>query len=107
MSQLTLETLTMPAADLGPLNPLPTLAASQTNSLQIDDSIPDDARKHLGWGCNVSALPYLLQDQYNRTRTLKPFTVAILENSLLRATFLLQLGGRLWSLIHKPTGRNL
>ena len=31
----------------------------------------------------------------------------MLENDVLRATFLLDLGGRLWSLVHKPTGREL
>ena len=35
------------------------------------------------------------------------FRVAVLENEHLRATFLLELGGRLWSLLHKPTGREL
>ena len=35
------------------------------------------------------------------------FRVAVLENDHLRATFLLELGGRLWSLLHKPTGREL
>src|SRR5438477_3225802 len=107
MSQLTIETLTLPAAELGPLNPLPTLASSKIEPLKIDDTVPEDARKHLGYGCNISPLPYLLQDQYTRTRTDKPFTVAVLENVFLRATFLLQLCGRLRSPIHKPTNRNL
>ena len=31
----------------------------------------------------------------------------VLENDILRATFLLELGGRLWSLLHKPSGREL
>jgi len=30
-----------------------------------------------------------------------------LENETLRATFLLEMGGRLWSLFHKPSGREL
>jgi hypothetical protein len=33
--------------------------------------------------------------------------VAVLENDTLKATFMLELGGRLRSLIHKPTGREL
>ena len=35
------------------------------------------------------------------------FAAAVLENETLRATFLLELGGRLWSLYHKPSGREL
>ena len=33
--------------------------------------------------------------------------LAELENDVYRATFLLDLGGRLWSLVHKPSGREL
>jgi len=70
----------MPAASLGPDNPLPSLG-----------------------GC----LPYRLQNLYNRDRKPRAFKSAVLENDFLRATFLPELGGRLWSLIHKPSGREL
>jgi len=33
--------------------------------------------------------------------------VAVLENEALRASFFLELGGRMWSLVHKPSGREL
>lgn len=79
-SSLRMETFRMPAADLGPDNPLPALA-----------------------GC----LPYPLQNRYNRERRPRDFKVAVLENEILRAAFLLEFGGRLWSLIHKPSGREL
>src|SRR5205823_5360698 len=45
---------------------------------------------------------YRLQDQYDRNRKPRAFKAAVLENEHLRATFVLELGGRLWSLIHKP-----
>ncbi|MEI6219601.1 MAG: DUF5107 domain-containing protein [bacterium] len=70
----------MPAASLGPDNPLPSLG-----------------------GC----LPYRVQNQYDRDRKPRSFKSAVLENDFLRATFLPELGGRLWSLIHKPSGREL
>ncbi len=81
MTILQIETYTMPAASLGPDNPLPALGNS--------------------------CLPYRVQNRYDRLRKDRAFQVVRLENEILRATFLMELGGRLWSLIHKPSGREL
>jgi hypothetical protein len=48
-----------------------------------------------------------MQDGYTRQRRPQDFRVAVLENEYLRAAFVLELGGRLWSLVHKPSGREL
>jgi len=80
MSELRIETYRMPAARLGPENPLPPLD-----------------------GC----MPHRLQDDYDRTRKEREFRAVVLENEGLRATFLTELGGRLWSLLHKPSNREL
>lgn len=80
MSELTIGTYTMPAAHLGPENPLPPLG---------------------------KCLPHRLQDDYDRTRTKREFKAVVLENEILRATFLIELGGRMWSLFHKPSDREL
>ena len=64
-------------------------------------------RHNIGYGRVGSVLPYLVQDGYGRDRRPVEHKVAVLENDVLRATFLLDLGGRLWSLVHKPTGREL
>ena len=80
MSELRIETLGMPAADLGPENPLPPLDR---------------------------CLPHRLQDDFDRIRKEREFKVVVLENEVLRATFLIELGGRLWSLVHKPLNREL
>ena len=64
-------------------------------------------RHNIGYGRVGSVLPYLVQDGYGRDRRPAEHKVAVLENDVLRATFLLDLGGRLWSLVHKPTGREL
>ena len=58
-------------------------------------------------GQEGNSLPYRLQDDYDRVRRPRVFKTAVLENEILRATFLLELGGRLWSLVHKPSGREL
>ena len=80
MSDFRIETFKMPSANLGPENPLPPLD-----------------------GC----LPHRLQDNYDRVKRDREFKVVVLENEFLKATFLLELGGRLWSLIHKQTNREL
>ena len=80
MSEMRIETYRMPAANLGSENPLPPLD---------------------------ECLPHRLQDDYDRSRDMRDFKVAVLENEYLRAIFLLELGGRLWSLFHKPSNREL
>lgn len=109
MTQLRMETLIINAAELGPVNPLPDLKppGSSPAKAEVDDSVPEETRRHLGYGSEPHMLPYPLRDGYNRVKRSRPFTVAILENRFLRATFLLDLGGRLWSLVHKPSGREL
>jgi tetratricopeptide (TPR) repeat protein len=99
----------MPAADLGPENPLPPITpiAVPQAAPKIDASVDPEDRDFLGWGCPPGLLPYRLQDGYDRQRTPRAFRVAVLENQHLRATFFPELGGRLWSLVHKPTGREL
>ena len=108
MSELRLETLTMPTADVGPVNPLPPLFATADLHAVVDPGEADAEMRHnVGYGRVRSVLPYLVQDGYGRDRRPAEHKVAVLENDVLRATFLLDLGGRLWSLVHKPTGREL
>ena len=108
MSELRLETLTMPTADVGPVNPLPPLFSTADLHTVVDPGEADAEMRHnIGYGRVRSVLPYLVQDGYGRDRRPAEHKVAVLENDVLRATFLLGLGGRLWSLVHKPTGREL
>ncbi len=110
MSELRLDTWTMPAARLGPENPLPELAppaAPHGEKLKVHESVPADMLTYMGYGAVNGCLPYRLQSDYGRTLAPRSFRIAVLENDVLRATFLLELGGRLWSLFHKPSGREL
>ncbi len=52
-------------------------------------------------------LPYTDQDEYDRNLVPREMDCAILENEHLRATFVLDLGGRLWSLYSKTEEREL
>lgn len=108
-SELRIEEFTMPAGRLGPENPLPPLRqlARTHGEVQVHESVPEEARRYLGYGLDTGLLPYGIQDDYGRDRLERAFRVAVLENSRFKATFLLELGGRLWSLVHKPSGREL
>ena len=63
--------------------------------------------RNIRYGNVSSVLPYLLQDDYSRELVPQETSVAILENSYLRAIVLLDFGGRLWSLQDKVGGREL
>lgn len=54
-----------------------------------------------------TVLPYRQQDAYDRVVADSEQRVAVMENEYLRAEFLLDLGGRLWSLFDKKAGREL
>ncbi len=106
MTELRLETLTIPAARLGRENPLAPLHSYHTASI----SEPGDEAPSVDYpdrGNEASILPYSLQDDYDRSEQPRIFKTAVLENDILRATFILELGGRLWSLFYKPSGREL
>jgi hypothetical protein len=110
MSKFTMTTYTMPAASLGKDNPLPDLksVADPHAKIEIDETtVSAEEARYMGWGRIHTILPYTIQDGYNRSRRARAFKAAVLENEHLRATFLPQLGGRLWSLFDKDTGREL
>ena len=108
MSELRIETWTVPAAELGPENPLPPLRPGREIH-EIDDApgVPDEMVRNMQYGRIATPLPYTMQDRYDRNRQPRGFRVAVLENETLRAAFFLEMGGRLWSLVHKPSGREL
>ena len=109
MSELRVETWQMPAARFGRDNPFPQLVSfrSATAGEEVDGSISEEDRQHFGYGLNAGWLPHRPQDDYDRVRRDRSFVAIVLENDVLRATFLTEVGGRLWSLVHKPSQREL
>lgn len=109
MSELRIETLTIPAAGLGPENPLPPLAGERDIHAQLDPipGVSEEMQRNIAYGRIPNILPYTMQDGYTRDLHPRDFRVAVLENEHLRATFMLELGGRLRSLVHKGSGREL
>ncbi len=110
MTHLKLEKIPVLAADFDPgPNPLPPIRQLKSVPwpVEVGDDILVQDRKYFNYGCINPLLPYQIQDNYNRTRSSKLLDAYILENDSLRATFLPQFGGRLWSLIYKPKNREL
>ncbi|MER0240531.1 DUF5107 domain-containing protein [Streptomyces sp. HSW2009] len=103
-------TLTLPAAPLGPENPLPALRPLDEVH-QIDDrtraGLPDQMARQVAYEPLRSILPTRLRDAYTRERVTTELDAIVIENDRLRATVLPGLGGRVASLFHKPTGREL
>ncbi|MBI5817709.1 MAG: DUF5107 domain-containing protein [Verrucomicrobia bacterium] len=105
---LRTEPYTLPAADVGPENPLPMFRGDKEDDVsKLDPAIPEADRRYLGWRTAWRCLPHRMQDGYNRNRKTRTFESLVLENEFLRATFLPQFGGRLVSLVQKPGGREL
>ncbi|NEB77795.1 DUF5107 domain-containing protein [Streptomyces sp. SID14478] len=110
MTVVRREVLTLPGAALGPVNPLPPLRPlDEVHVLdeRSKEDLPLDMARQLGWRPLRSVLPERLRDGYGRERTSVALDALVIENDRLRATVLPGLGGRVASLFHKPTGREL
>ncbi|MFJ3909296.1 DUF5107 domain-containing protein [Streptomyces vinaceus] len=102
--------LNLPAAPLGPENPLPVLRApadAHTLDERSREGLPRDMARQIGYEPLRSLLPVRLRDGYRRRRQEREFEAVVLENAHLRVTVLPGLGGRVHSLVHVPTGREL
>ncbi len=104
---LTFTDFSLVMASPGPGNGLPILdsggAVDLTDEQYATIAGPEFVRRQ------PTVLPYDSQDGFGRDATEQTTPVAVLENEHLRATFLLGLGGRLWSLtdhgrelLHQP-----
>lgn len=99
----------MPAASMGKLNPLPDIKNISYIHAKIDttENIPERHRKYINKGMIPTMLPYCQQDGYDRNRKERAFNSIVIENEYIKAVFLPELGGRLWSLIDKTENKEL
>jgi tetratricopeptide (TPR) repeat protein len=105
--------LTLPTSVWGRPSPLPNIFGTGDihASSGFEDAategptgeIAEDARPSRG----QTAMPYLDQDAYSAHEEQQEHATIVLENEHLTATFLPGLGGRLWSLLDRDTGREL
>ncbi|WP_406471890.1 DUF5107 domain-containing protein [Streptomyces sp. NBC_01615] len=104
------DVLTLPAAELGPDNPLPPLRPLD-EAHRIDErdreGLPRDMARQIGYEPLRSVLPERIRDGYDRQRAPRETDAIVIENDRLRATVLPGYGGRVVSLFHKPSHREL
>ena len=99
----------IPAATLGPDNPLPDIKNVDYihSEIEVTKAVPRRLATYIDKGMVSTMLPYTQQDYYDRKRIQRLFKAVILENSHLKAVFLPELGGRLWSLWDRDANREL
>ena len=108
MTTLDIRSIVFAMPHRRPENPLPPLRLVGDLHDDVDGTgLDEEMARNIRYGHVSSVLPYLLQDDYSPELVPHETTVAILENSYLRAMVLLEFGGRLWSLQDKVAGREL
>ncbi|WP_245996189.1 DUF5107 domain-containing protein [Streptomyces armeniacus] len=102
--------LTLPVAPVGPENPLPPLLPlDEMHTIEESEraALPPSMARQVGYEPLSSVLPTRILDGYGRDRAPAGLDTLVIESDRLRATVLPGLGGRIHSLHHKPTGREL
>lgn len=99
----------MPAAGLGNSNPMPDIKnISYIHAgYELTSNVREEEKNNIGKGMISTLLPYKIQDGYNRDKKEHVFKAAVVENDLVKAVFLPELGGRLWSIYDKKLQREL
>ena len=99
--------LKIPVTDLGEEASIPDLIGEKILQNRLKFDLEEDDDIYGGYGRLNNAYPYRQFNQYAKTLKTKEIKTAVLENECLTAVFLLEYGGRLWSLTDKKTGKNL
>ncbi len=105
MSSLHFGTKSIPGRGLGPASAFP--AIRDPIAFSVSTALDEDDGLFIGYGMFADSLPYSMQDDYDGPTQPLTFACAVLENQWLRAEFVLDLGGRLWSLYDKAAQRDL
>ncbi len=108
---LTFTRLPFQAADLGTPSIVPAMYGSCSpigcEPVTLAPGMRPEEGACVDRGLIHTILPYTLQNGYDRELRTREMDCAVLENDFLRATFVLDLGGRLWSLYDKKENREL
>lgn len=108
-NDLTFGKLKIRGAKLGKENCLPDIKNDDYihASIAVTNRVSQEERANIGKGMIPTLLPYQIQSEYDRSRQDLEFNAATLENDYLKATFVPELGGRLWSLYDKKADKEL
>lgn len=105
---LKIEKIMIPSANFGEENSLPPISEKiSLNDMGDDFFLDEDDGLYIKYGDVENAFPYRYIDMYDRSLEEREYDSVVLENEYLKATFMPDFGGKLWSLIDKETGRDL
>ena len=104
-TQLRFEKKNFKGANLNGTSTLPCIRAHPPWNVSF--KLDEDDGLLLGYGKIPNYQPYTFQDLYDRAEEPLSWDSAVLENDYLRATFVPQTGGRMWSLYDKVRGEDL
>lgn len=105
--RLSLETMSLPVAPLGPDSVLPSIFTQMNVQTAKRLELGEEDEIFFDLGRLENILPYQMKSLYTRSRKIQSVPTAVLENEFLRAVFLPDYGGKLWSLYDKAAGREL
>lgn len=105
--ELRFEEKMMTCCTLGEEAAVPDLVGSLILQNNLEFHLDEEDEIYEGYGRRTNSYPYRQYNAYSRELKEKNFKIAILENDFIRAVFLPELGGRLWELTDKKTGKNL
>lgn len=106
-STLSVISHTLEIAELGQESPLPSVQSRLEPPYSVGDGVPEEIAAGSTWGGVSNMYPYSMQDAYTREVSARELTGVALENRHVKALFLPQLGGRLWQLRDKASGKEL
>ena len=106
-SSISITTRVMELADLGRDSPLPSVQPLLEPPYIVGEGIPEEISAGVRWGKVKNIYPYPMQESYTREVSPTELTAVVLENNQIKAVFLPQLGGRVWELFDKATGKEL
>lgn len=104
---MTIQQILLPSAHIGGESTLPSIYEMSNVQGLTRSALDEDDELFVGYGFLPSLFPYRMQDLYDRDDGIKPYIGIVLENAYLKAVFLPELGGRLWSLYDKVAKRDL
>lgn len=99
--------LELPGTFVKGCNPMPVFRAPAGPTVADDGTLSEEERYQLGDQAGYRALPYKIQDRYDRELKTVHLKTTVLENDVMRAVFLPEQGGRLYSLVNKETGKDV
>ena len=104
---LTFKTQKMKAAFLGKEDTVPSLVGDLIIQNELDFQVGEEDELYGGYGRVMNSYPYSKFSCYDRELKDVDVNTAVLENDHLKAVFLPERGGRLWSLWDKERDREL